>query len=68
MHKRSRKILGMRRLDMQRAQRKETVYEKKYRHAESTNKGDGEKRTARSGECKEKRSCIRRSTVFTGEP
>jgi hypothetical protein len=47
MHRRSRKILGMRRLDMQRAQRKETVYEKKYRHAESTNKGDGEKRTAR---------------------
>jgi hypothetical protein len=29
MHKRSRKILGMRKEDMQRGQRKETVYEKK---------------------------------------
>jgi hypothetical protein len=36
----------VRSVDMQRAQRKETVYKKKYRHAESTNKGDGEKRTA----------------------
>ncbi len=33
----------MRREDIQRVQRKETVYEK-YRHAESTNKGDGEKK------------------------
>jgi hypothetical protein len=46
--------------DILRVQRKKMMHEKKFRHAESTNKGDGEKRTARYREYHKKKWCMRR--------